>query len=129
MIEYRDTTVGVTPDKLSEFCKGWRNPLSSEQHLKVLNKSDLVILAVDSDTGRVVGFITALTDYVQAAFISLLEVTPSYRKQGIGTQLMRRMLVQLEGIPAIDLTCNPDVQPFYAKLGMQPSVGMVMRNY
>jgi len=42
---------------------------------------------------------------------------------------MRRMLALLSGIPAIDLTCDPLLQPFYAKLGMVPSVGMILRRY
>jgi len=27
----------------------------------------------------------------------------------------------------VDVMCDPDVQPFYARLGMLPSTGMVMR--
>jgi len=42
---------------------------------------------------------------------------------------MSRMLKKLRSIPAIDLTCDPSLQPFYAKLGMVPSVGMVVRHY
>lgn len=87
----------------------------------MINKSEQQILQK--------GFVTALTDYSQAAFILLLEVIPSYRNRGIGSELMRRMLAKLENVTAIDLTCNPDLQPFYAKLGMQPSVGMIIRNY
>lgn len=121
--------IQITPDHLSDFFENWRKPLTAEQHLNILSESDLIFLAVDSDTQRVVGFVTALTDYSQAAFISLLEVIPSYRNRGIGSELMRRMLAKLENVTAIDLTCNPDLQPFYAKLGMQPSVGMIIRNY
>jgi hypothetical protein len=29
----------------------------------------------------------------------------------------------------IDLICDADVQPFYARLGMQPYTGMILRNY
>ncbi len=42
---------------------------------------------------------------------------------------MAQMLEKLCVIPAIDLTCDPSLQPFYAKLGMVPSVGMVVRHY
>lgn len=129
MIEYRGTIEGITPDMLSDFFEGWSKPLTPEQHLKVLENSDVVFIAVDPDAGRVVGFITALTDNVQAAFIPLLEVIPPYRGQDIGSELVRRMLQQFEGIQSIDLTCDPHLQPFYAKFGMQPSVGMIVRNY
>lgn len=76
-----------------------------------------------------VGFVTAISDGVQSAFIPLLEVLPSYRGKGIGTELMFRILKKLGRIPAIDLTCDPGLQGFYARFGMVPSVGMVIRSY
>ena len=87
------------------------------------------MLAIDEESRRVVGFVTALTDGVQAAFIPLLEVLPEYRGRGIGSELMRRVLGLLSDLTAIDLTCRPELQPFYARFGMQPSVGAILRNY
>lgn len=129
MIEYTDSVDNVTSDRLSGFFQGWKNPHTPEEHLAILKSSDHVVLAVDTDSGRVVGFITALTDGIQSAFIPLLEVLPEYQKQGIGSALVSRMLEKLKGIPAIDLTCDPGMQEFYSKLGMIPSTGMIIRNY
>lgn len=129
MIVYLDSADGVTPDMLQGFCAGWRTPLTSEKHLAVLGHSSHVVLALDDETGRVVGFVTALTDGLQAAFIPLLEVLPNYQGRGIGTTLMEKMLAKFAHLPAVDLMCNPELQPFYARLGMTPSVGMVVRNY
>jgi hypothetical protein len=42
---------------------------------------------------------------------------------------MRRVLGLLSDITSIDLTCRAELQPFYARFGMQPSVGAVLRNY
>ena len=137
MIEYTDSSEGITPDMLQGFFVGWRKPHDEvaplrdrpETHLRILGNSSVVILALDPDLRRVVGFVAAITDHIQQAFIYLLEVLPSYQNQGIGTGLMRRVLDKLEGIPCVDLTCYPALQPFYARFGMQPSVGMVIRNY
>lgn len=129
MIVYKDSTDGIAPEMLQGFFTGWRAPLTPEKHLAVLEHGSHVVLALDEETARVVGFVTALSDGLQAAFIPLLEVLPDYQNRGIGTALMRKMLAKLEHLPAIDLTCNPEVQPFYAKLGMTPSVGMTVRNY
>ena len=128
-IEYRDTAAGITPEMLQGFFEGWWRPHTPEGHLKILNSSDHIVLAVDEDAKRVVGFITALTDGVQAAFIPLLEVLPDYRGRGIGSALVREMLAKLEGLPAIDLMCEPELQTFYQRFGMSPSVGMIIRNY
>jgi ribosomal protein S18 acetylase RimI-like enzyme len=129
MIRYTDSTKNITSEMLKGFFQGWKKPHTPEDHLKILENSDYVVLAVDTDTHRVVGFITALTDKVQSAFISLLEVLPDYRKQGIGTALVSKMLEKLKGIPAIDLICDAELQKFYYKFGMSPSVGMVIRNF
>ena len=70
-----------------------------------------IIVALDGDTA--VGFITALSDGVNSAFIPLLEVLPEYQSHGIGSELMRRMLIKLDDITNIDLTCDADMQAFY----------------
>lgn len=129
MIEYATTTEGVTPGMLHGFFSRWKAPRTPDDHLRILLGSDRVVLAIDTGASRVVGFITAITDGVQAAFIPLLEVLPDYRKQGIGSELVKRMLSDLADIPCIDLTCDPEVQGFYERLGMVRSVGMVVRNY
>ena len=129
MIAYTDSADNVTPQMLQGFFRGWKKPPSPESHLQILRNSDYVRLAVDSESQRVVGFVTAITDHVQSAFIPLLEVLPEYQNQGIGTELMNRMLGKLEEIPSIDLCCDPPLQPFYERLGMARSVGMMIYHY
>jgi GNAT superfamily N-acetyltransferase len=129
MIHYLDNSTGITPAQLHGFFVGWRSPRSSEEHLSLLRDSNHVVLAMDDDSGRVVGFITAITDGIQAAFIPMLEVLPEWQGQGIGSELVRRMLDQLRAYPCVDLTCDPHLQPFYERFGMTRSVGMVLRRY
>jgi len=129
MIQYIDSAEGVTPPMLRGFFEGWKKPRTAEEHLEILKNSAHIVLAVDTESGRVVGFITALSDGAQAAFIPLLEVLPEHRRRGIGTELVARLLRKLEGIQCIDVMCDPDVQKFYAKFRMRKSVGMILRNY
>lgn len=51
----------------------------------------------------------------------------AYRGQGIGTELVRRLLHKLSGLHMVDVMCDPDVQPFCARLGMLSSTGMMIR--
>ena len=81
MIEYIDTVENIATQMLKGFFAGWKKPRTPEEHLEILKNSNHIILAIDSDNGKVVGFITALTDTIQSAFIPLLEVLPEYRKQ------------------------------------------------
>jgi len=76
----------------------------------------------------VVGFVTAVGDGVLAAFIPLLEVLPAYRGRGIGAELVRRVLARLSSRYSIDLVCDPDLVPYYERLGGQPLAGIGWRN-
>lgn len=129
MISYIDSDEGITPDQLHGFFVGWPNPPSPETHLKLLANSDKIVLAVDDETGNVVGFVTAISDGVLSAYIPLLEVVPAYQRRGIGQELMRRILKKLSGLYMVDLLCEPELEPFYAHLGMKPAFGMMIRNY
>mgnify|MGYP001067169522 FL=1 len=129
MIVYTDSLDGITAERLHGFFVGWPNPPAPETHLKALSRSSAVVLAVDDGTGQVVGFVTAISDGVLAASIPLLEVLPVYQRQGIGSELVRRMLDRLRHYYAIDLMCDAELQPFYARFGMRPYTGMIVRNY
>src|SRR5439155_430666 len=110
---------GVAAESLRGFFVGWPNAPSPETHRRLLERSDHFVLAVDGETGNVVGFITAITDGVLSAYIPHLEVLPAYQRRRIGTELTRRMLATLEGFYGIDLLCDPDVESFYVRLGMK----------
>jgi GNAT superfamily N-acetyltransferase len=127
VIRYTDTLDGLTPARLRGFFVDWPNPPTPETHLRLLSASQQVLLALDEETGDVVGFATAVSDGVLSAYVSFLEVLPSRRGQGIGTELMRRMLDRLDGLYMVDLLCDPELQPFYARLGMAPAAGMLIR--
>lgn len=131
MISYTDSIDGITPDQLRGFFKDWGWPAypSPETHLRLLQGSDFVLLAIDTDSDRVVGYITAISDGVLSAYIPLLEVLPPWQGQAIGSELVRRMLDRLKHLYMVDLLCDADVQPFYERHGMQPASGMMIRNY
>lgn len=127
MIEYRSDVVNLSPEQIRGFFVGWQHPFPPETHLRMLTESDLAQVAVDAESGRVVGFIAALTDNVQGAFITLLEVLPEYQGRGVGKALMEQMLDRLGHIQTIELMCDADLVPFYEQFGMKPSGGMVLR--
>lgn len=129
MVEFRDSCAGIEPDQLEGFFDGWPDPPSATTHLRLLERSSEIVLALDRGTGRVVGFVTAITDGVLCAYVPLLEVLPAYRGRGIGSTLVRRMLGKLEHLYMIDVICDEDVVPFYERLDLRPARGMSLRNY
>lgn len=106
---------------------GWPNPPSPQTHLRILQGSSHVVLAIEGED--VVGFINAISDGILSAYIPLLEVLPSHQGKGIGSELVRRMLKRLEGFYMVDLLCDPELESFYTRLGMHQTSGMMLRNY
>lgn len=127
MVVYTESPEGILIEHLQGFFVGWKQAPTPERHLQLLEKSDYVILAKDGE--KVVGFITAITDHVLAAYIPLLEVLPEYQNQGIGKELVKRMLEKLQDFYMVDLLCDPQLQSFYEQMGMQKAAGMMKRNY
>ncbi|MFC6038876.1 GNAT family N-acetyltransferase [Paenisporosarcina macmurdoensis] len=128
-MNYLTTADGIEEDQLNGFFVGWPNPPSPEVHLKLIKKSSHVVIAVDEESAQVVGFVTAISDGVLSAYIPFLEVLPANQGQGIGQQLLKKMLELLSDMYMIDLMCDENLQGYYEKLGMHRAHGMILRNY
>jgi ribosomal protein S18 acetylase RimI-like enzyme len=126
-IELTTDLSNISEQDLDGFFVGWPNKPTPKAHLQQLQGSSRAIIARETGTARIIGVITALTDDVLFGYISSLEVLPEYQGQGIGKDLVSAMLEQLKHVYAIDLVCDPDVQPFYAKTGLIPYHSMIAR--
>jgi ribosomal protein S18 acetylase RimI-like enzyme len=129
VIEYVDDPDSITTDQLrGGFFEGWPSPPGPELHLAHLQGAEQAVVAVDTATNQVVGFVTALGDGVMTAFIPLLEVLPEYRGRGIGGELMCRVLSRLGSRYSIDLVCDRELVGFYDRLGGRPGTAVMWRN-
>ena len=127
-IGYTTDLSDLRPEQLTGFFEGWPRPPAPERHLATLRGSYRTVIALDEEAGTVVGFVNAISDGVLSAFVPLLEVLPSYRGRGIGTELVRRLLEELEGLYSIDVVCDEELRPFYERFGMEPLLAMAVRN-
>lgn len=84
MVYYSDAAADIAPNRLHGFFVGWPQPLSPETHLRILQNSRYVVLALGDSTNDVVGFITGVSDGFLSAYIPLLEVLPEYQGQEPG---------------------------------------------
>ena len=129
-VHYTESLAGIEASQLAGgFFADWPNPPSPETHLRLLLGSSHIVLAIDERTADVVGFVTAISDGVLSAYIPLLEVLPEYQHQGIGQELMGRMIATLRSYYMVDLLCELELQPFYEQVGMRRAAGMLIRNY
>ncbi len=127
-LSYQTTTSGLTSDQLEGgFFRDWPNPPSSETHLRILEGSDHLVVAVRDD--QVIGFITAISDGVLSAFVTLLEVLPDEQGKGIGHSLMNQLMDDIGDLYMVDLVCDANLSRFYAELGFATTTGMSRRDY
>jgi predicted N-acetyltransferase YhbS len=126
MIEYSDDMTSVDEPMLSGFFVGWPRHPSPAQHLAVLRGSYRAFVALDA--GRVVGFVNMISDGVLTAFIPWLEVLPSHQGQGIGSELMRRVLDGTSRFYSVDLICDADLIPYYERTGWTGWTGALLRH-
>jgi GNAT superfamily N-acetyltransferase len=110
----------------ADFFEGWPARPDDDRFAAALRGSYAVEVAVDE--GRVIGFVNAISDGVATAFIPWLEVRPAYRGQGVGRELMLRMLQRLSHVYSIDLVCDPELVPYYRRLGLAEIAGMGLRS-
>ena len=113
----------------SNFFDGWPNKPTEEVLKKSIENADKVVLAIDPEKNQLVGYITALTDDVLAAYIPFLEVEKTYRNNGIGKTLVKKMLEQLDHLYMIDLVCDKELAGFYTEAGFESWHAMIKRNY
>ena len=128
MISYTDDLASLREDMLHGFFVGWPRRPSAAQHLAVLRGSYRSVVAIDSQSDRVVGFVNMLSDGVLTAFIPWLEVRPEYQGQGVGRELMRRILDGADRFYSVDLVCDAALVPYYERLGLTGISGAVLRH-
>lgn len=129
MIIYSTKKEDIVNLKAINFFEGWPNKPSEEVLRKSIENASCVVLAIDASQNKLVGYITALSDGVLSAYIPFLEVEKSYRKQGIGTLLVKKMIEQLGRLYMIDLVCDKELAGFYSETGFRSWHAMIRRNY
>jgi ribosomal protein S18 acetylase RimI-like enzyme len=127
-LTYQTTPDGLTEEQLTGgFFEGWVDPPSPATLLNILDSSDHIVVAVRE--GRVIGFVTAISDGVLSAFITLLEVVPEDHNKGIGHSLINQLMDEIGDLYMVDLVCDANLSRFYAELGFATTTGMSRRNY
>lgn len=125
---FYEVTIGIDNEnyeKLKSMYNSWGfNELIKQQHY------DYHYLDINNNpVYKVVGFINALSNRINFAFIPMIEVFPEYQNKGIGRNLLKIMFELLEDITCIDLICDIQMQNFYEKFGIVKSHGMILRKY
>ncbi|HYK75183.1 MAG TPA: GNAT family N-acetyltransferase [Pseudoneobacillus sp.] len=119
----------INEDMIDGFFVGWPKQPTPQKQLQLMKNSYRCFVAIDEQTEKVIGFITAISDGVLSAYIPLLEVLPEYQNKGIGNELVKLMIRELEEFYMVDLLCDPQLQNYYERFDMMKANGMMIRNF
>jgi GNAT superfamily N-acetyltransferase len=103
---------------------GWSRPGSEEDIAEVLEAGPAVG-AWDGD--RLVGFVRALSDGHLAAYVEDVMVHQDYRRDGVGGQIMARLLKEIGQVANLNLFCELPVVQFYEGNGFRPTSYVLMQ--
>src|SRR5882672_10526922 len=94
---------------------GWSSAEKPELLHKALLASHSLLTAWDGD--RLVGLGNAISDGHLVVYYPHLLVLPDYQRRGIGTELMRRLMLIYHGLHQHILLANGRAIEFYRKCG------------
>ena len=108
----QDVPAGLRLNTLS----GWNQ--TADDWNRFLNHSPRGCFVLEHD-GKVVGTATTIFYENRFAWIGMVLVDPQYRKQGIGTRLLRKTMEYLDDsrVATMKLDATPLGKPLYTKLG------------
>jgi ribosomal protein S18 acetylase RimI-like enzyme len=98
---------------------GWQHRVSDpDRFKKMLENTNRTVVAVDGS--RIVGFARALCDDVSNGYISMVAVVPDQRGQGLGRELVRRLIGDDVGITWV-LRAGRESGTFWERVGFKRS--------
>ncbi|MEK4512101.1 GNAT family N-acetyltransferase [Paenibacillus sp. FSL K6-2524] len=100
---------------------GWKGIVEkgSQQLEEALNKSWFVVSALHND--KVVGFGRIISDGVYQGFICDLIVLPEYQNNGVGTNILKKLLLKCKenNILMVQLFAAVNKSQYYKKFGFE----------
>lgn len=121
-IIYR-TNTPLPPDSVIALFQSanWSSAQKPDRLLKALHHSHTVVTAWDDNI--MVGLGSAISDGFMVAYFPYLVVLPKYQRQGIGTEIVARLLEQYAGFHQLALIADGKAIDFYKHLGFEPAGG------
>jgi GNAT superfamily N-acetyltransferase len=125
-IEYRDD-YAIDYEQLEALMTevGWGGRSTRARLEARVRGSRFVVSAWNGDA--LVGFARAISDGVSSGYVSDVAVRADHRRQGIGAELVRRIVADKPDIKFV-LHADPKLHAFYGKLGFVDFPNLLVRH-
>lgn len=114
---YKHSVDNTEPHQLRRLHADWPNPPSPERFHTSLSNMNAVVIAIDEDTGDVVGFICGMTDNVMILYIWDLEVLAEYRELGVEGMLLDLLLEKYGHLYQVNANPHPGILSVFSEAG------------
>jgi len=125
--EVRDALSPSQVDDLMRLYAGewWTRERTRPDVERMLADSDLLFVVTERESQSLVAFARVLTDRTYVALLLDTIVAPAYRGRGLGRLLVEHVCSapELRDVERIELTCQPELLPFYRTWGFTENVG------
>jgi predicted GNAT family N-acyltransferase len=103
----------------------WTRDRTRSDVERMLADSDLLVVVTERESQALVAFARVLTDRTYVALLLDTIVAPTCRGCGLGRLLVEHVCSapELCNVERIELTCQPELIPFYRKWGFTENVG------
>ena len=117
----------VEPNEIEDLREqvGWDRSEGTYRH--VLGRHYARYTARD-EAGRLVAYMSVLSDGIADAFLLDLMVHPEHQQAGLGSRLVRRAVADMKqaGVQCVQVTFNDHLAPFYAQCGFHVFKGGII---
>ncbi|MCL5271077.1 MAG: GNAT family N-acetyltransferase [bacterium] len=108
----------IAPEEIEDLrsAVGWDRCEGTYEH--ILRRHFAYYTARAGD-GRLIGYVSVLSDGIADAFLLDLMVHPDHQRSGLGSRLVRRAIADMKqaGIQCVQVTFNEPLEAFYAQCG------------
>ena len=108
-------------------CVGWNRMESAYKNPMMVSYAHIAVY----DNSQLIGYIDSVSNCVTDAYIQDLMVHPDYQGQGIGTELMNRMIdfLKCQKIFMISVIFEDSLRSFYKRFGFYQMLSGQLQTY
>lgn len=115
----------ISKNQLESLFKSldWKSANFPNELHEAMKNSHSVVTAWSE--GELVGLVNALSDGVMTVYFHYMLVQPNYQNQGIGKNMLDKILNKYQGYNNKLLISYENAEPFYEKAGFKPEKGTI----